>query len=1673
MANLAAIRLSRVLDEEARPATEVERAVLAQWSSWGALPQVFDEDNREWATQREELRTVLDEQQWDAARRTTINAHYTDPTYAEAIWETLTALGFEQGRVLEPGSGSGTFIGTAPQGAEMVGVELDPVTAGIARGLYPHAEIRAESFAATRFPDGYFDATVGNVPFANIRLHDPAHNASNHSMHNHFIIKSLALTRPGGVVAVLTSSFTMDSLDTSARREINATADLVGAVRLPTGAHRRTAGTDAVTDLLILRKRLPGEPKRDVSWETLTAIGIDGEPVKINTYFHTHQENILGDLSLGHGMYGAQTLTVTAEDLSTVGTRLQDRLQSIVAEAHKQGLTLASVDPATQIQRSDVLAPQEQQWDGSIIETEQGVFKQVKNGLLHSFDVPKTRTTELSALLGLRDRARALLELEAGTQEATTPDITAARSDLRNAWGSYIDRYGPINRFTWRRTGRYEKVYDDAGKPALDDHGEPVRGDEILARQMPPVMRHLRDEPFFPLIKSLERFDEESQEASPASLLTERVLAPRSSAEVAETPAEALAVSLNETGGVDLERISALLGVEADVARAQLGTLVYDDPQTETLIHGPEYLSGNVREKLDLARAASRNDDRYAVNVAALEGVQPEPVEIADIKARLGAVWISPADHEQFLQELLDDRRVRVENPLPGEWKVTGGRHGVKAITEWGTDRRSTGEIAQNLMNQTPLVVKDTIEDADGKRRDIVNAVETDAAQAKAEALQDRFEEWVWEDPERATRLADEYNRRFNSIRLRDYSQAGEYLTFPGLAETFTLRPHQRAAVARMIGEPTTGLFHQVGAGKTLEMIAGATELRRMGLVRKPAVIVPNHMLEQFTREWLQAYPQANILAASSKDLTGERRRMFIAKAAMNDWDGIIMTQGAFKSIGVSAEYEAQYIDTEISTLKDYLATAEQENGSTVKQIEKKILAAEEKQKKKLEIARDAKSGLTFEETGIDYLLVDEAHMYKNLMTVSSIPDAQIEGSQQANDLHMKLSYLRDTYGPRVATMATATPIANSITEAHVMQRYLRPDLIEKAGVSHFDAWAATFGQQVTAVETSVTGQFKVKTRFAKFQNIPELLRMWHVFADVKTAQDLNLPIPQIARRDSDGKREVENVVLEPTSELLGYMADIVERTDAVADRRVDPTEDNMLTITSDGRKAALDLRLVDGQARASGPVKLDAVSQKILTHWNATRDREFLDETGAPSPVRGSMQMVFCDLGTPSDTRWNVYDELKQKLVAGGMPPGAVRFIHEARNDAEKAALFANGRAGHIAVLIGSTQKMGMGTNVQDRISALHHIDCPWRPADIEQRDGRALRQGNQNDEVEMYRYIVERSFDGYNWQTIARKAEFIAQIMTGRIDAREIEDIGDTALSAQESRALGTGNPLLLEKAQAESTLQTLRRQETAHTRAQRALTNTISTAQHDITTLECDLAALGAARERTVDVSGDKFAITIGDATFTSRADAAAAVTAYLAQHHRYANTATTMGTIGGHPIAVRAAFDHYGGSTQNVVTFGLADVPRSEHRIPFNEAIRADGIGLIRQLENKTTAIPANITRTEADLDTAQRNLAHAQATLGKPFARQHDLDAAYAAVQEINTKLDAQVAAEAEPAQPSATKTPRPDGDRPALSPAIAASFPHAPNHGRPRTPQTATKARTGSGPDRDRNGQGR
>jgi N12 class adenine-specific DNA methylase len=1672
-ANLEALRVLRACQAQDRPATDAEQRVLARWSGWGAVPAVFDDTHSEFALAREALAALLNGDEYAAAARNTLNAHYTDPALVSAIWSALGELGFTAGRVLEPGCGSGTFIGLAPPGADTVGVELDPVTAGITGLLYPRAQVLAESFADTRAPEAAFDLVVGNVPFAKVSLNDPRHNRAGHSIHNHFIIKSLHLVAPGGLVALITSRYTLDAANPAARREIAALADLVGAIRLPSSAHQRTAGTTVVTDLLVLRRREDGfEPHGDSGWERtdlVTATALAGgtatgaratgqsgarpatdDTVRINAYFLAHPQMVCGQLGIGRGMFSATELTVTAQ--RPAHELLTEALDRLVTHAHAAELThrptAATPRRAALVGRAANLA------EGHIARTDDG-FTQVEDGQLRPFPVPGTQRDELAALLGLRDSAVALLTAEAASMDDSA-DITDLRAQLNQRYDRYAARWGPINRFGWKRSGRVN----------------PATGQPSMAR-ITPGQGGFRGDPHSPVVYALEEFDPSTGHADKAAILTRRVVAPRAPRLGADTPADALAICLDTHGRVDLEDIARLLGTTAADARAQLGALVFDDPpsapvpaigstadtdrgtdfdaertshiaapdEPARLIPAAEYLSGNVREKLAAAVAAAAVDDRFGANVTALRPVVPADIAPEDIHVALGVPWIGQPHVQQFLRETFADPSLTAEHAHGVNWIVTGREVGVAATSTWGTPDMPAPNLAQTLLRQQPVLVHDEIEHtlADGTEttRRVLNPAKTAAAQAKAEELAQRFSEWVWQDSARAEELARSYNAAFNSLVLRNYDDVE--LSLPGLAKDFTPRPHQVAAVARMIAEPAVGLWHEVGAGKTAEMAMGVMELRRLGLVSKPAIVIPNHMIEQLTREFAQLYPRARLLAISGDDLTRDKRRRFVARIATGDWDAVILTSGAFERIPMSSKAQADYLTAQQDHLRAAIARQEAsgERSRSLKRMQRTLLAAEERAKARLE--RDYDPAVTFQATGIDYITIDEAHRYKNLHTPSNISGAAIEGSTRASDLDMKLHYLRGRRPDgRVGCFATATPIANSVTEAHVMLRYLRPDLLAAANVSDFDSWAAVFGQTVSEIELSVSGSnFRAKQRFAKFHNLPELLRLWWVPGDVKIAEDLNLPRPELVARH-DGRREPVTVLIPRSVELGEFIDELGLRAERIAAGAADRDEDNILNISREGRAAALDLRLV-GRTASGGDTKLDIAAAKIAAIWREHREDRFTNPDGTPHPTPGGLQIVFCDQGTPKpagdNEQWSAYGELKRQLVAHGVPDRQVQFVQSTRNDREKAELFQACRTGRISVLIGSTETMGVGTNVQTRAVALHHLDCPWRPADLAQRDGRILRQGCQYPEVSIYRYVTENSFDAYSWQTVARKAGFIGQVMRGRLDVREIEDLGDTTLSYSEVKALAAGNPLLLDKARADAELVRLERLERSHTASRTRLRQLIERHQDTITHAGTEVAALTSAIERRIDTRADAFAATVDGLRYTDRAEAGLQLREWLCGAINSAGAARLalpdVARLGGHTVDATVWCRPDQG--WQLAVRGVDGAVLSGSVKSLGEMAPAS---LIQRLENQLGRFERYLDIARDRIATSTEEIDRAGGQLERGFAHTEALAAARQACAEINHTL-AELATPAQPAADIPPGNPSDDPPREALGAAAA------------------------------------
>lgn len=1753
-ANLAAMRVLRLVQAEARPATADEQEVLARWSSWGAVPAVFldtrDQETGEltpaatrYAAEREHLRALLSPQEYEAARTTTINAHYTDHALATTMWTGLRQLGFTSGAVLEPGCGSGNFIGTAPAGASMVGVELDPTTAAIASLLYPDAQIRAESFGDTPIVPGEFEAVIGNVPFGAgpvpLVLHDPLHNTAGHAMHNHFIIKSLDAVRPGGYVLLLTSRFTMDSTGAKARADMAARADLVGAIRLPERTHRRAAGTDVVTDLLVLRRREDNREPTGPAWQRAVSVDVQGIPVSINEYFAEQPEMMLGTPAVTRGQFTARDFTVLPAAEANVAAELADTLAAVARRAAQQGLVQQPDAPPGQLARPfgvRIGAKDAARYEGLVVAHDDGSFGVIHRGVEQPHTVASEQADELRALVGVRDSLTALLEAEAATAE-DTEGMASLRAQLNERYDAYVAAYGPVNRFTWAprlrtstpagqalRTGLIAAghAWPSGGKLILrqDDevpawarresllaegHAVIVNGElrmrttkaakqvrtrllaegyadveggalaytatgrALLLAASPEAVNRTRvtpglggflTGPFAPAVLALEHFDPDTGTARKASIFTQRAIAPRKPVDHVADPADAVAVSVDRVGRVDLDLITELLDEPSvEAARARLGEVVYDEPGTDRLVPRSEYLSGNVRAKLAKASDLVAVDERFAVNVAALKAVLPPDLDAGEIDARLGSPWLDPEIIAQGLRHVLSDQRITVKRGVGASWQIEGGRKDTVLATEvFGTESFDALSLAGHLLEGRPIRATASFcpDDSIIRRRKAMAAAaeETLAAQAKAEELNTAFVEWLWSDPQRAAALTNQYNTLFNSLVARSYDDAKPAL--PGLTDAITPRPHQLAAVARIVAEPTVLLAHEVGAGKTLEMVMGCMELRRLGLARKPAIVVPNHMVEQFSREFLQAYPRARVLPIAGRDLDKTQRTRTVARLATGDWDAVIMPRTVFERIPVSAKRQNAFLTEDLAEFDAWLkANANLGDARIVKRMVARREARAERIQRRAARTRD--TGLCFEDTGIDYLMVDEAHGYKNREILSNNPELAIEGSIRSADLAMKLAYLRETHGKRVATFATATPISNSIAEMYGMLAYLGRDLLREAGIDHFDAWAANHTEVVSDVEVSPDGGVRTKSRVASFRNCPEMLRVWRTIADVKTADDLKLPVPELV----GGAPEVVAVPSSP--EQVAFMAEISRRADRVRMRTVEPKVDNLLKISSDGRAAALDLRLVGEQS--STPGKLAAAADRIAALWRAHQNDVFYqrdeggvlrrDSAGEPVPeeMPGSLQLVFCDIGTPSlQARkrggWTAYQELRALLIAQGLPAEAIRFMQDARTDQDKANLFAAARAGRVAVLIGSTELMGVGTNVQRRAVALHHLDCPWRPADVAQREGRILRQGNQHQQVRIVRYVTEGSFDAYMWQGIERKQGFISQVMKGQLDAREVENIDEAALSYSEVKALASGDIRLLAKAKADGEVRNLERLAASHRRSQQSLRGIVHTGQERLERLAGLIARYDESIAQRKDTRGDKFRMTVGDTNFTERAEAAAALMAALREHHFEHGTASIsgesqqLGQLGGFVLSSRRD-DH----TVDLTLHGVTDLTDGTAVWVTRELVEAGEapaqLGVITRLENRIAGLDARRADANAWRDETQADIEQARAEIGKPFAKADALSAAKAKAAGLAEQLAAASDDEAAAPRPTldATALP-PDGQ--AVGSAAVAERAHPP-----------------------------
>ncbi|WLF51562.1 helicase-related protein [Rhodococcus opacus] len=1458
-ANIDAIRLVHQLGDEHRAATPAEQRILAAWSGWGAVPDIFDKRKPEWDELRTDLSAVLTPQEIDAARASTLNAHYTDPAIAAEMWSALGRAGFTGGRVLEPGCGAGNFIGHAPKGTRMVGVELDPITARIAHHLYPGHQVRGHGFEKFSPDEGAFTAVIGNVPFGNFAVGDPLHNPSGLTIHNYFLRKSLALTETGGYVAVITSAFTSDAQRTKAREEIAELGDLVGALRLPTKAFDRQAGTDVVTDLLIFRRREAGRAPATATeqWITTSKAELADGEIQVNDYFLAHPENVLGELGVGSGMYSAATLKVTADPSRPLATQVRDRLTAIVDGAKRAGLGQDAEQPAADpmLDKPGLVTAEEAaitEVPGSVrFNDEIEMFEQLTLGGRWTpvpSKIDKARTAQWKSMLAMAGTVTDLVDAQrTGGDEDTKNRL---RAQLNRQYDGYARKYGPLNRFTWVTPGPptqkvIDKRFADLEKKWRTNNGDetgPVTGalpEDVAARLLaeasepnPPwkKMRHLegaiRYDPAIQLVRSIEIFDEDTQQARKSKIFTEDVITPPQRAQSAQDVAEALAVSLDETGQVDLDRISGLVGIDIDAARDQLAGLVFPNPEDPTeLIPAPRFLSGNVREKLAATEAAARQDPQlYAGAVDALRQVIPADLDPTNITVRPGANWVPTPMYAQFIREAFSvhlDTRIAVEySPITASWDFTIA--GDQYTDPYGLPYETAGDrrgvdglsLLEKIANNQPIRVFKTEAELEHSPKPRFHEELTEELQQRAEMLETAFGDWLFNDPARTAELTRVFNDRFNSFVDPAYN--GEGRTFPGLR--IAPHPHQAAVAVRQINEPSVLLDHTVGTGKTWSITMCAMEMRRLGQIKQPWVVVPNHLIDQWGREVADAYPGARVLVGDDFKSRADRQ-LFMAQSASQDWDLVIVPEPAFTKMQCSIDTQAAYIADEITKLEEAREAATGQN--TIKEIEKAKKRWQDKLEKK--INADSKDvGFSFEQTGCDYLFLDEAHMWKNLSRQSNNADLALrEGSSRATDLDMKLSYLRRKYRQRAAvegrkpvpekvvTFATGTPVANSMSELWVMTKYLRPDLLEAGGMENIDAWAANFAAMRQSVEMNVTGsELRSVSRIGKFVNLPALMAMNAQFTDVVIREQVPAALPEIA----GGGRQ--NLTFEMPQQVRDFMIDLDERMQMYTGKTAHI--DNPLKIGSDGANVTLDPRLGGLDAPPPGEGRVDLLVNKLWEIEQRTADTVYYDEAGNPEPRTGGLQIVFLDRGTPKTGRDDtVYDIIRADLVARGMPPGAVQFIQDYPKPKDKRELFAACRRGEVKVLIGSSETMGTGMNVQKRATALYHVDCPWRPADLEQREGRIIRQGNQNKTVEIINIVGERSYDTTKWQTVEKKSAYIEQLRRGAIDFSEAEDIGsdDMTSSMAATKAAATGDPRYIEVVELETRLRKLNAEARAH--------------------------------------------------------------------------------------------------------------------------------------------------------------------------------------------------------------------------------------------------------------------
>ena len=1540
-ANMEAIHLLQTLEKEERLATPEEQEILSRYVGWGGIPQAFEESNSSWANEYLELKNTLSPEEYSAARASTLNAFYTSPTVIRSMYEVLENMGLKQGNILEPSCGVGNFMGLIPESmgkANMYGVELDPVSGRIAKQLYQKNKIAVQGFEETSYPDSFFDCVIGNVPFGAYQVSDRRYDRHHFMIHDYFIAKSLDLVRPGGVVAVVTSSGTMDKQNPAVRQYIANRAELLGAIRLPNNAFQRNANTSVVSDILFFQKRDRASIE-ELEWLNLKETP---EGYSVNAYFAEHPEMVLGEFTTESTQYGKQEVTVKPKE----GITLEEQLKEAVQNIHGTITELELSD--TELEEDVVFIPADPEVKNfSFTVVNEEVYYR-ENSVMNCMELPAMTAERVKGMVKIRDVTNELIRCQ--MEEGSDEQITKLQEKLNEEYDIFTAKYGLIS--------------SNANKRAFSQDSS------------------------YCLLTSLEFLDDKGELKRKADIFTKRTIRRAETVTSVDTASEALAVCIGERAGVDLSYMAQLSGKTEEELTEELAGVIFKNPIGEKWEPSDEYLSGNVREKLQIAKQFAEDHPEYQVNVQYLEQVQPKDLDASEIEARLGATWISEDYITRFMAETFHTPRYYVGSKVKvqyaevtGQWNVMGKNvdsYGNALVTStYGTQRANAYRLLEDALNLRDTKIYDTVQDADGEHREL-NRKETMLAQQKQELIKEEFKEWIFKDLHRREDLCKIYNERFNSIRPREYD--GSHIQFVGMNPEITLMPHQKNAVAHVLYGNNTLLAHCVGAGKTFQMIAAGMESKRLGLSQKNLYVVPNHLTEQWGSDFLRLYPGANILVATKKDFEPANRKRFCSRIATGDYDAVIIGHTQFEKIPLSRERQIAMLEDQIADLTFSIEEAAHQAGQnyTIKQLEKTKKSLQARMKKLNDQTRKD-DVVTFEQLGVDRLFVDESHSFKNLFLYTkmrNVAGISQTDAQKSSDMFMKCRYMDELTGGRGITFATGTPVSNSMTELYTIMRYLQYDTLMRMGMGHFDSWAATFGETVTAIELSPEGTgYRAKTRFARFFNLPELISIFKEAADIQTSDMLNLPVPEA---------EFINEVLKPSEEQQEMVSAFSERAEEVRAGLVNPTVDNMLKITNDGRKCALDQRLLNELLPDAEKSKVNTCVENAFQVW----DEGKADRT---------TQLIFCDLSTPKgDGTFNVYDDVRNKLVARGIPKEEIAFIHEYNTETKKADLFAKVRAGQVRILMGSTPKLGAGTNVQDRLIALHHLDCPWKPSDLEQQEGRILRQGNQNDKVKIFRYVTENTFDAYMWQILENKQKFISQIMTSKSPVRACEDVDDTALSYAEIKALATGNPYIKEKMDLDVQVSKLKLLKANHT--------------SQIYRLESDIAKnfpvqISALKERiagmqidsqvvkSVDLQdNDTFAMTVGNVLYEDKKEAGEALIAACAG----LKTVSTGGKVGEyHGFTLSASYNMFSNAFELTV----------KGKCSYKLEIGKDPVGNMQRIHNTLFSIDRKLTESEQKLETVQQQLATAQEEVKKPFPKEAELNEKMERLSELNALLN--------------------------------------------------------------------